>query len=333
MRPWTSRARWLQAGGAAVITLLSGVSCAMGPDEFGPQVTTSSLPVDSDMSQFREVLSPYGTWMDLPDVGWVWRPDPNVVGTDFVPYATGGQWAYSDWGWTFETSWDWGWAPFHYGRWFRSPAAGWVWWPDSEWAPAWVDWRWGDGFVGWLPLTPPGITLGVGIGLGWTFVGANDFVSPNVVRYRLPPDRAPDLLRRTQPVGERVQGRVGHWNRGPEPERVARAIGHPVPASRPMTPPTGHPPRARTGNAVAPPRPETPAPHRAPPTTVAPAPHQAPPAAAPAPHQAAPPPATVAPHEHTEPAPPHEQAAPPHEHTEPSHPAPHPSSSHHGHGH
>ncbi|WP_186002046.1 DUF6600 domain-containing protein [Corallococcus sp. Z5C101001] len=298
--------------------------------------TAAPLGQASSIADFRETLSPYGTWINVPDAGWVWRPNPDIVGANFVPYSTGGQWVSSDWGWTFESQWDWGWAPFHYGRWFISPNVGWVWWPDTEWAPAWVDWRWGGGFVGWQPLGPPGISVGiglgvgVGIGLGWTFVSAGDFVRPNVGTYRLAPNRVSQVYRQTQPVGERVAARNGHWNRGPAPQQVARATGHPVPQARPMTPPTAHPPRARTGTPVAPSRPVAPAPQRAPaapreepaarPTTTVPA----------APHEpAAPRTEPAEPHETHEPAPPHEAPS----HPEGGHPeGGHPEGGHSGGG-
>ncbi|MBN8467705.1 hypothetical protein JYJ95_14390 [Corallococcus exiguus] len=244
MGPWHPRVRWLRTGGATVLAILAGGGCAMGPDEFGPQVTSSSTPLDNPMSQFREVLAPYGTWMDLPDVGWVWRPDPNEVGVGFTPYSTAGRWVSSDWGWTFESDWNWGWAPFHYGRWFTTPKEGWLWWPDNEWAPAWVDWRWGNGFVGWQPLSPPGISTG----LRWTFVSANNFVQPDVESHLLPEAQVQELMGQTQPVGEHVVAREGYWNRGPEPEEVARVTGQEVPLAQPMTPPTGHPPRASATN-------------------------------------------------------------------------------------
>lgn len=325
MSPWNTRMRWLRTSGVGVVALLTSSGCAMGPEDFGPQVTSSAVTEGSAITQFRDVLSPYGTWVNLPDVGWVWQPAANVVGADFVPYATGGQWVSSDWGWTFQTDWNWGWAPFHYGRWFNRPSEGWVWWPDSEWAPSWVDWRWGDGYVGWQPLAPPGLN----IGLAWTFVGANDFVRPEVGRYRVPLGRAPELLRQTRPVGEHVVSVHGdHWNRGPEPSEVSRVTGRPVPLARPMTPPTGHPPRARTGPTTAPSRPTSSTPHRGP--SVSAAPHEAPvarPEAAVPHEQAVPRSEPAVPHEpavpRSEPAAPHEAPHAPHA------PAPH-GESHHG---
>ncbi|CAM3595843.1 hypothetical protein G4177_13185 [Corallococcus sp. ZKHCc1 1396] len=249
MGPWNTRRRWLRASGTGVIALLAASGCAMGPEDFGRQVSSGAVTEGSAITQFRDVLSPYGTWMDLPDVGWVWRPDANVVGADFVPYATGGRWVSSDWGWTFETEWDWDWAPFHYGRWVDKPTVGWVWWPDSEWAPAWVDWRWDEGYIGWQPMAPPGVSTG----LAWTFVSMSDFLRPAVGQYRAPPERAPALLRQTQPVGEHVVSRLGdYWNPGPTSAEVARVTRQPIPLAEPMAPPTGQPPRAQSGASASP---------------------------------------------------------------------------------
>ena len=45
-------------------------------------------------------------------------------------------------------------------RWHRSPRYGWVWWPQYQWAPAWVDWRCNSaGNVSWAPMAPPGFAV------------------------------------------------------------------------------------------------------------------------------------------------------------------------------
>ena len=77
-------------------------------------------------------------------------------------------------GWTWVSYEPWGWAPYHYGRWFVY-GGNWGWWPgpvyagyDPIWAPAYVSffgfggggWSFGFGFgggfgnVGWLPCGP-----------------------------------------------------------------------------------------------------------------------------------------------------------------------------------
>ena len=100
---------------------------------------------------FYDELSPYGTWVNYPDYGYVWVPD---AGPDFRPYATNGYWVYSDYGWTWVSNYIWGWAPFHYGRWFYDDYYGWAWVPGQEWAPAWVTWgSYNDNFC-WAPISP-----------------------------------------------------------------------------------------------------------------------------------------------------------------------------------
>ena len=74
-------------------------------------------------ADFDQSLSPYGEWVDLPEYGRVWRPYESNVGADFRPYATGGHWVYTDYGWSFESDYPWGWAPFHYGRWMVRPGS------------------------------------------------------------------------------------------------------------------------------------------------------------------------------------------------------------------
>jgi hypothetical protein len=122
------------------------------------QVDPNAQTTDTDasaVSDFRNVLAPYGTWVDDPTYGTIWQPNPSVVGADFTPYGTAGHWVYdSDYTWV--SDYDWGWAPFHYGRWVSLPQ-GWSWIPGKEYAGAWVTWRNGDdgyGFVGWAPTAP-----------------------------------------------------------------------------------------------------------------------------------------------------------------------------------
>jgi hypothetical protein len=119
-------------------------------DGYDPQATT----------QFEGELAPYGSWIDMPTYGRVWSPSVNLVGADFYPYATGGHWVETEYGWTWVSDWSWGWAPFHYGRWLDVAGFGWCWVPGSIWGPAWVTWRSGGGYAGWAPLPPRGITVG-----------------------------------------------------------------------------------------------------------------------------------------------------------------------------
>jgi hypothetical protein len=105
-------------------------------------------------TDFYGELAPYGSWVTLEPYGSVWRPSPAVVGADFYPYCTGGWWVSTVPGWSWHSTWKWGWIPFHHGRWVESRPYGWVWVPGDAWAPAWVEWRVGSGNVGWVPLAP-----------------------------------------------------------------------------------------------------------------------------------------------------------------------------------
>ena len=100
---------------------------------------------------FYDELEPYGQWIDFPDYGYVWKPN---VGGDFRPYSTNGQWAYTTEGWIWVSDYSWGWAPFHYGRWFYDDYYGWLWLPGHQWAPAWVTWGQSGGYYGWAPIPP-----------------------------------------------------------------------------------------------------------------------------------------------------------------------------------
>jgi len=104
------------------------------------------------LQTFYDELSPYGTWIQDPQYGYVWRPD--VDQNEFRPYYTNGRWAMTEYGNTWVSNYDWGWAPFHYGRWVINSYRQWIWLPDTNWGPAWVDWRSGDGYYGWAPMAP-----------------------------------------------------------------------------------------------------------------------------------------------------------------------------------
>jgi hypothetical protein len=121
--------------------------------------------------QFQQPLAPYGNWIDDASYGRVWVPSVSVVGYDFAPYSAGGHWVLSDYGWTWVSDWDWGWGPFHYGRWITCGGYGWCWVPGTMWGPAWVSWRSGGGYVGWAPLPPAGVRIGPphGVRTPWRF--------------------------------------------------------------------------------------------------------------------------------------------------------------------
>jgi hypothetical protein len=143
----------------------------------------------SAVTDFHGALDPHGGWVDDGKYGTVWVPARSAVGADFVPYQTGGHWAYGD-DYTWVSDYDWGWAPFHYGRWVLIDGRGWAWIPGRRYAPAWVTWRVGSpgfGYVGWAPLAPEwGWRAGVVVSFGFpvlphfSYCGTVDLFAPRL---------------------------------------------------------------------------------------------------------------------------------------------------------
>ncbi len=139
----------------------------------------------SNVSVFYNTLSPYGQWVSHPTYGQVFLPSGVAAG--WQPY-TNGQWAYTNFGWTWRSRSNFGWATSHYGRWGHSASLGWYWVPGTTWGPAWVSWRTGT-YMGWAPLGPTGVTVTVG-GNGWVFAATNDFYQGRRNRYIRSSNRA-----------------------------------------------------------------------------------------------------------------------------------------------
>src|SRR5881398_1776091 len=98
-----------------------------------------------------------GNWIDVEGYGYGWQPNLAVSEPNWRPYSDG-YWAYTDYGWTWISYEDFGWATSHYGRWANLADYGWVWLPgeDLDWGPAWVAWRTGGDYIGWATLPPRG---------------------------------------------------------------------------------------------------------------------------------------------------------------------------------
>jgi hypothetical protein len=191
-----------------------------------------------DTGFFYNQLAPYGEWIERPAYGWVWSP--RGVAAGWRPY-TNGHWAYTDDGWAWVSSEPWGWAAYHYGRWYSDPDYGWLWVPGQEWAPSWVTWHEGNGYVGWAPL-PPRARWRVGFGLdlggrdldaeispwAFSFVPEREILAPRVERVMEPPARNATLIRNTRSVNDyaAINNRV--INRGVPVNHVSQVVGQPI---------------------------------------------------------------------------------------------------------
>jgi len=125
-------------------------------------------------ADFRAPLSPMGAWISVGTYGQCWRPSGVSVG--WRPYCSG-HWEWTDCGWYWESDEPWSWACYHYGYWVYDPTYFWVWVPGIQWAPAWVSWRVGGGYIGWAPYVPSGVRVTV-TGPQFVFVQTGHFTEP-----------------------------------------------------------------------------------------------------------------------------------------------------------
>jgi hypothetical protein len=168
------------------------------PPEYDQEAVPPSAeppPRAPDQRVFEQELSPYGRWVDMPEHGRVWIP--GGVGPDWQPYADG-RWVNTGWGWSFAAPVPWGWAAYHYGRWGWRGGFGWFWVPGYVWGPAWVSWRWMNGYACWSPLGPRGYVYGRGWP-GWVVVPYAHFTHP-IHRWAVPYAQSRFIVRSARPV-------------------------------------------------------------------------------------------------------------------------------------
>jgi len=143
---------------------------------------------------FYTGLSPYGSWIEIDYGVVVWRP--TIMRMDWSPYRDG-RWIWTSDGWYWQSYEPFGYITYHYGRWYFDDYYGWLWYPDYEWAPAWVEWRYDDDYIGWAPLHPFAVfSILIGIHYTthyytpyyhWNFVGYHHFYDPYVYNHCLGP--------------------------------------------------------------------------------------------------------------------------------------------------
>jgi hypothetical protein len=184
---------------------------------------------------FYTELSPYGQWVYTPEYGNVWVPS---AGADFQPYGSSGHWVLTEFGWTWVSDYNWGWAPFHYGRWEFDGLMGWYWIPGYEWAPAWVSWRSSPGYYGWCPLGPNYVEGGYATyncpPERYVFVSATYINSPNVYSYCRPRNESSTYYSNSTVVSNTYSDANSHatYFGGPRREEVERATGTQIQPAR-----------------------------------------------------------------------------------------------------
>lgn len=204
-------------------------------------LATTVPAAEVDFGYFYDQLSLYGEWTQHESFGWVWTPGDVLA--DWSPY-THGHWQWTDEGNVWIADEEWGAIPAHYGRWAFDPDSGWFWIPGTVWAPAWVCWRNGGGFVGWAPL-PPAIGFSVSAGFAfegfgfddidesfWAFVPEGAIFEPEVERVIVVRGRNRFILRQTQNL-TRYEIERGHVvDRSLSEEHLKRWTGRVPPQAR-----------------------------------------------------------------------------------------------------
>ncbi|MGA9115540.1 MAG: DUF6600 domain-containing protein [Bacteroidota bacterium] len=185
---------------------------------------------------FYSSLEPHGRWIPVEGGFYAWQPIR--VHPGWRPYFAG-RWIWTELGWYWLSEEPWGWATYHYGRWHYDDYYGWVWIPGSEWAPAWVEWRFGDGFVGWAPLGPYALfDFAVGVHYRvrwitphfyWSFVDCGMLAIPSVHHHVHRHEGNRRYIGSTRPAGSVGVSRGRVLLRGPERSAVEAAAGAPVP--------------------------------------------------------------------------------------------------------
>jgi hypothetical protein len=194
-----------------------------------------------DLGFFYDNLASYGNWIQRPSYGWVWTP--NEVSTNWRPYEDG-HWVWTDQGWTWITDEPYGWATYHYGRWYQDPEIGWAWVPGDEWGPSWVSWQEGDNYVGWAPL-PPGVDISASYDAGYNggyasydygigpdayvFVPEQYFLAPSIATYVVPTVQISAFWGRTRNYTSYRREGDRYFNQGVPVDRIQRVIGRSVP--------------------------------------------------------------------------------------------------------
>jgi hypothetical protein len=187
-----------------------------------------------NIDDFYDELDPYGQWVWHPRFGYVWLPER--VSPNWRPYTVG-HWEYTDeYGWYWDSKEPYAWAVYHYGRWGYDDDYGWFWVPGDTWAPAWVQWRYSDNYVGWAPIGPRrgGYAYGVPVNYdppvaeSWVFVRPQYMTSRAISHYAVPIfDLDVAFIGATSVYRPEFRGGVV-YNYGMPRDRVAQIIGRPI---------------------------------------------------------------------------------------------------------
>jgi hypothetical protein len=208
---------------ALLASALSGCAVAGYTPDAAPQMPAVRQAMAPHHRFFYDALVDYGDWVLIEPYGYMFRPDVNFVA--WRPYVEG-FWAPTDvYGWVWVSSEPFGWATYHYGQWAYDRFQGWVWQPGLEWAPAWVDWRASDRYVGWAPRMPLGIDDGSIPGGAYVFVPTMQIASTAMASGFLSAEQVASDAAAIEPVRNFAERDGVVFNLGPDMARIERVTG------------------------------------------------------------------------------------------------------------
>ncbi len=217
-------------------------SGAVNPGDMANDANPGDYPATDDTGYFYNSLAPYGSWIYVGGAGLCWQPTVCVGNHDWQPYFDRGRWVHTDCGWYWQSDYSWGWAAFHYGRWFDDGRRGWVWKPDHVWGPAWVSWRQSEDYCGWAPLPPsahfvPGtgfqfrghsVPANFDFGLRashYTFIPVGRMTDYSPYRYAVSSSKQADLYNQSTAINHITFEHNRVVSHGIDPQQVALASG------------------------------------------------------------------------------------------------------------
>lgn len=184
----------------------------------------------TDFDTVVRVLAPHGQWTPHPEKQFVFRPAYTTPHSAWAPFRNG-QWRYTDYGWTWDSSEPGSWATSHYGHWIKDPE-GWAWVPGIHWLGATVEWIQSGDHLGWRPcpldrfgnpIEPPGVRYADPA--QWNFVPREKIRGPLTPADFASPAEAAALLVKANPADHIFVSYREIPRPGPDPQILMLADG------------------------------------------------------------------------------------------------------------
>ncbi len=150
-------------------------------DELAVVATRSGPALGNGYDAQFSSLGYYGNFMAVPGYGNVWQP--NGMGPGWDPFMNGMWGFYPGMGYSFISTYPWGWAPYRYGQWNYLSSYGWFWAPGATMNAFNAGPNYGTVPAGWRAPVQP--TVGAGVKpTQFVVVGHPPNVHPNILEGR-----------------------------------------------------------------------------------------------------------------------------------------------------